>query len=316
MPEASYPYTGGQGVTDAVYEQLMAEVTGNGRINLRAAGQSLSVPIVYADSSGRQAKVRANASYLIRGFRWDSNEGQVRSLDPNTSGNPRLDLIVLRLDRASFTVRVEVLKGAPAATPTLPAVTQQLGPTGRYEIPLASVRVAHNATNIISSDVTSYETWHAPPGMVGHSTQRPAVVEPGMIWTEYDTGRIFGGLASTWHLLGERSSYLRLSAASGWNSDLDYIFVQRANGLTSFWLLMYRAPGSADLAANVQSRLTTLPSYYAPVSDFYTDGVMQGMNSVRLKVEATTGYVTLLDHAAMKANHFVQAGPMTFPCKI
>lgn len=316
MPEASYPYTGGQGVTDAVYEQLMAEVTGNGRIGLRNAGQTLNVPIVYADSSGRQAKIRANASYLIRGFRWDSNEGQVRSLDANTSGNPRLDLFVLRLDRSNFTVRVEVLKGVPAATPTIPAVTQQLGLTGRYEIPLGAVRVNNNASNIISSDVTSMETWHAMPNQIGHSSQRPSQVDPGSLWSEYDTGRTFAGLQNSWHLIGEPGTFQKIDAhATNWDPTKDSVYVQRRNGWTYFQALVYRKTNAADLPSGVDAHIAQLSEPFRPIGNIYGDGSMSGNAHVRVYFDAISGYVTLVDHPVLKAGNFVHVGPYSWPSR-
>jgi hypothetical protein len=316
MPEASYPYTGGQGITDASYEQLMAEVTGNGRIGLRNAGQALNVPIIYADSSGRQAKVRANSSYLIRGFRWDSNEGQVRSLDANASGNPRLDLFVLRLDRTNFTVRVEILKGTPASTPTLPAVTQQLGSTGRYEIPLASVRVNNGATNIISSDVTTLETWHAMPSQVGHSSNRPTQVDPGSLWTEYDTGRTYAGLQSSLHLIGEPGSLTKIDAhPTNWDPDKDNVYVHRRNGWTFFQAIVYRKTNAADLAADAPAHVVQLAEQYRPLGNFYADASMGGPATARIYYDATSGNVTLLDHPVMKPGTFLHVGPHSWPSR-
>lgn len=316
MPEESYPYVNGAGVTDAVYEQLMCEVTGVGRIGLRQAGQALSVPFVFADSSGRQVKVRANASYLVRGFRWDSEEGSVRSIDANTSGNPRLDLVVLRLDRTDFTVRLQILKGTPAATPTLPTLTQQLGPTGRYEVPIASVRVNNNAVTIASGDVSALENWLAPNSTVGHSAARPPL-EPGGTWTEYDTGRIYGGLQSGWHLIGEPGTYTKLEGAAGWDPDRDFAYVQRRNGWTTLQALMYRAANTADVASGVDSRLFTLAEQYRPQTDqkFYMTGSMQGNSPVRAYCDSETGNVTLLDHAVLKAGQFIHIGPVTYPSR-
>ncbi len=313
MAENSYPYAGGQGMTDAAYERLMAKVTGNGRIDLDVPGQGLTAPIIYADSTGRQFKVRANAAYLVRGFRWEAGAaGLVKALDANTSGNPRLDLVALRLDRSNYTVRLVVLKGVPAATPSLPSLTQSVdtSTSTRYEVPLASVRVASNNTtgqpSIASGDVTSLEIWNANPPQVGHSTAM-ATVHPGSFYTQYDTGKTYVGLSSKWYLAAEDGPEVKLSAQStSWDKDRFYVYYRRRNGWIWLQALIYRGKGLADLAAGVDITMMTLPAAALPAfGSLYGEGVMGGNTPVRWNLNGTTGVVNLLDHAVLKAENFI-----------
>jgi hypothetical protein len=313
MAETSYPYAGGQGMTDAAYERLMANVTGNGRIDLDVPGNGLTSPIVYADSTGRQFKVRANTAYLVRGFRWESGTtGIVKALDANTSGNPRLDLVALRLDRANFTVRLVVIKGTPAAVPSLPSLTQSLDTTTstRYEIPIASVRVASNNSanqpSIASGDVTSLEVWNAAPPQIGHSTAM-ASVEAGSFYTQYDTGKTYVGLSSKWYLAAEDGPEVKLSAQSGsWDKDRFYVYYRRRNGFVWLQALVYRTKGLADLAAGTDITVVTLPDAARPAfGSLYGEGVMGGNTSVRWNLNGSTGVLNLLDHAVLKADNFV-----------
>jgi hypothetical protein len=316
MPETSFPYANGQGVTDAAYERLMARVTANGRIDLDVTGNTLTTtPIVYADSTGRRFKVRANTAYLVRGFRWEAgDEGLIVSLNANSSGNPRLDLVVLRLDRTNFTVRLQVIQGTPAAVPTLPAVTQQTTTTGRYEVPIASVRVNNGATNIASGDVTSYEFWLAEPNVIGHSSTRPAV-KPGSVWTEYDTGRGYLGLASKWHLFAEDASPYTFTANGSWDPDRFYCYATRRNGWVMFQAMIYRKNGLSDAQPGTDIPICTLPDSYRPALNQYGDGAMTGNAQVRIFVDRDDGKVTLFDHELLKAGMFVHFGPMTWPVK-
>jgi hypothetical protein len=313
MAETSYPYAGGQGMTDAAYERLMANVTGNGRIDLDVPGNGLTSPIVYADSTGRQFKVRANTAYLLRGFRWESGTtGIIKALDPNTSGNPRLDLVALRLDRSNFTIRLVIIKGTPAAVPSLPSLTQSLdtSTSTKYEIPLASVRVASNAgsnlPSIASSDVTALEVWNAAPPQVGHSTAM-ASVKPGSFYTQYDTGKTYVGLSSKWYLAAEDGAEIKLTAQSGsWDKDKFYCYYRRRNGWVWLQMLIYRTHGLADLAAGTDITAVTLPQAALPaLGSLYGEGIMGGNTPIRWQLNGVTGVLNILDHAVLKADNFI-----------
>lgn len=313
MAENSYPYAGGQGMSDAVYERLMSKVTGNGRIDLDVPGQGLTNPIVYADSTGRQFKVRANAAYLIRGFRWESGAaGIVKALDANTSGNPRLDLIALRLDRSDYTVRLVVIKGVPAAVPSLPALTQSVdtSTSTRYEIPLASIRVASNngsgQPSIASGDVTSMEIWNAMPPQVGHSRSM-STVHPGSFYTQYDTGRVYSGLSSKWYLVGEDGAETKVNAQNGsWDSERFYVYYRRRNGWVWLQVLIYRKSGLGDLPAGQDLAICTLPAAALPAfGSMYGEGAMGANSMIRWYLNGATGALSLVEHAALKAENYI-----------
>lgn len=301
MAETSYPVAGGGGITDATYEQLMAGISGNGRVAYRPSANTLAQPMMYADSTGRQVKIRANVAYLLRGFRWESGSSTVvRPLDANTSGQPRVDLGVLRLDREDFTVRFEIIKGSPAANPVTPAVTQQTGTTGLFEVPVGAVRVTSSATaglpSIASSDVTPMETWLAPPNTVAHSSRRGAV-DPGGLFTEYDTNRTYVGLGSRWHLIGEDGSWTTISPAGGWDTDAgdSHIRARRRNGYTYFQCTVQMT--GSDKAAGTDLTVCTLPSQFRPTHGLDILGWLDGANLCRVIVDAGTGRVYMRNYS-------------------
>lgn len=70
---------------------------------------------------------------------WYENDASTTLAVSTPAANPRRDRVVLRADWAAQTVRLALLAGAEAATPTAPALTQTFGTT--WEVSLATVYV-------------------------------------------------------------------------------------------------------------------------------------------------------------------------------
>lgn len=152
MAESSAP-TGGaavRSVTDAQYEQLMSALSADGLF-----GSPADTAPVFADSSGRQVKIRASKKGLLRGWFWDSGTTDTtKSVTTNTAGATRIDRVVLRFDRTAFTVTT-VVKAGTAGSGLPPALTRDAGTTGVWEIPMARITLVNNYTTIASTDVVS-----------------------------------------------------------------------------------------------------------------------------------------------------------------
>ena len=73
------------------------------------------------------------------------------TLDAADTDNPRIDRIVLRLSTTNRNITLNVLKGTASATPEAPALTRT---STVYELCLASIAVAANATAIATADIT------------------------------------------------------------------------------------------------------------------------------------------------------------------
>lgn len=73
------------------------------------------------------------------------------TLDAADTDNPRIDRIVLRLSTTNRNITLNVLKGTPAASPEAPDLTRT---STVYELCLASIAVAANATAIATADIT------------------------------------------------------------------------------------------------------------------------------------------------------------------
>lgn len=155
MAEASWPSPDNGRVVDEIqYEQMCMHYTEDGLyMNPNGAFLDLVGGPVYADSSTpMNVKVRANQLGNVRGFGWTSGDTDLTLLvDSNSSGATRIDRVVLELDRATWNVRAKIVKGTAGAGK--PALTRDEGPTGVFQVPVATVTVANNATSIPANNV-------------------------------------------------------------------------------------------------------------------------------------------------------------------
>jgi hypothetical protein len=94
----------------------------------------------------------ATGALFVRGKFYENTSQITAVITAADITNPRIDRVVARISLSSSvqTIRTVVLAGTPAATPALPALTQN---ATTYEISLAYVWVAANATTISDVDV-------------------------------------------------------------------------------------------------------------------------------------------------------------------
>ncbi len=96
-------------------------------------------------------------SALVQGVAY-INTGTVSfTIAANASGNARIDTVVLQADYALQTVRLAVLQGTPAASPSAPSLTQSANVL--WEIPLADIAVANGFTSITNANITPRHEW-------------------------------------------------------------------------------------------------------------------------------------------------------------
>jgi hypothetical protein len=170
MAESSWPSPDdSRDVSDLEYEQLVAGYVPSGLI-----GSPGDTAVVTADGSDREVIVRLGKYGYVRGHVWYSGTSNFTvAIAANASGNPRIDLVVLRLTRSTWNVTVEVVQGTPGVSPAVPALTQDLGTTGVYEIPIANVAVANGATVITAGNVTAVDYYLSRSRWCGVAANRP-----------------------------------------------------------------------------------------------------------------------------------------------
>lgn len=105
---------------------------------------------VFASTPAAMTVEVATGALLVRGRIYENTAQAPLTITAADATNPRLDRIVARITFASQTIRLAVLAGSAAASPTLPALTQN---TTTYEIELAYVYVQAAAATITDNDI-------------------------------------------------------------------------------------------------------------------------------------------------------------------
>lgn len=143
MALTSWPFDG-QTVTETQFSQWANALHTSG---VQGAGDFLCT----GDSTGMQVSSAAGLA-IVRGLAVTDDVAAYVALTA-AAAQPRIDLIVLRLDPVANTITRAAVAGTPAASnPVPPTPTQTV--SGIYEFPLAQVAVGANVATITSADVT------------------------------------------------------------------------------------------------------------------------------------------------------------------
>lgn len=134
MAESSYPFDNTAIATELQWSRMM-RLLGSDGVETTPGADDLS-----ATKTASLSVTVAPGAAWIRGFYYTTDTPKVIGLPANTTTNPRIDLIVLRVNWTTNAMTSDYVQGTPAATPTPPAVTRNEG-LGVYEIPLAEARV-------------------------------------------------------------------------------------------------------------------------------------------------------------------------------
>lgn len=177
MAQTSYPFSNSPLETVDQWQDFAQNLLATGVIK----GQ-LNEMLVYADSTGMQCKVKTGSAY-IQGFFYKNDPTEVvLAIATANSSNPRIDRIVLQMDKSANSVVLAVLQGVPAVSPVAPALTQN---NTRWEISLAQVLVGASVSTIAAGNVTDERNFakNANAIQVGFTD---LVLQNG--WTNYGNG--------------------------------------------------------------------------------------------------------------------------------
>ena len=100
--------------------------------------------------SGMTVTVNAGFGFINAKYIQNTSDYDI-TLDTADTTNPRIDRVVIGLNTANRAITIYVLKGTAAATPEAPALTRT---STIYELCLADIAVAANATAITQADIT------------------------------------------------------------------------------------------------------------------------------------------------------------------
>jgi hypothetical protein len=257
MAESSWPFDNGP-VDDAQYEALVGSVYPDGMIGSPADAQ-----MCYGDNSGLSVAFRAGSEVLVRGRLWTAGDSVLtKSIDANSAGQTRYDLVVIRYDRTDYSCTAQIRKGTPGAG--VPSFTQTAGSTGVWEMPIAKVQVTSGAVSIGGSDVTVMGWYAVAPGeaILCTSASRPPHKEGRRIH-EHDTGVEYVSTGSSWLLTMEDTDWQGLTVSGGWDwgdagSGTDQPLVRRKNGVVYF--RGGEIKRTSALTAGSDSQIATIPA--------------------------------------------------------
>ncbi|MEV2277880.1 hypothetical protein AB0I72_20070 [Nocardiopsis sp. NPDC049922] len=269
------PAHNSRNVTDAEYEALAARFSDDGVL-----GDPGDTAVVTA-GTGLQVLVRATKYASLRGHAWTSGTvDDPLTINGNASGSTRTDRVVLRLDRSTWDVRAVVKDGTPGAG--APALTQDPGDTGVYEIPLARVIVPDSASSVTVTREELYVGTRIRP--VDSATPNPF---PGLgeIQYERDTGRWRGWDGSARRTLYEDSGEVALGPGfSTWEPSADNVG-RLHNGVVTLRIAVRRANSTFSVTDPDGSKLGTVPSALRPLSRYhYATGHFTSGATARVEV--------------------------------
>lgn len=241
-------------VDDWQFERMAAAYSYDGLI-----GVPSDLPVIYADSSGMQAKIRSGCAGYARGHYWvsDASATDTVPIGANSSGSTRIDLVVLQLDRSTWSVDVAVHAGTPGSP--APSPTRDLDGTGVYEVPLAEVTVVNGASAISAANVVNRGWYLTPTGLIlcTASTRPPATF--GRQIMQQDGSGYMAMPDGTWKVTIEDTGWIPLTpSGSGWSKTSGALpRIRRINGI------VHLRPGELNrtttLGSGVQSPLYSVP---------------------------------------------------------
>lgn len=155
--DESYPFDTSQIATEAQWRAIASNWQPDGVVPVPVSTISVTSSLAVAPNSGMVLNIGSGA-VLLQGTIGRNTSTKTVTIAANSSGNPRIDLVVARLDTVLNTVSVEVKTGTPAATPASPTVTQT---SATWEIPLAQVAVANSAVSITADNITDRRNLYA-----------------------------------------------------------------------------------------------------------------------------------------------------------
>ncbi|MFJ3826245.1 hypothetical protein [Streptomyces nodosus] len=301
MAQDSWPSPeNNRAITDTEYEKLAARFSDDG-----VYGSPIDDPVVTA-GVGLTVNIRANVDASVRGHGWTSGPtGVVLDIAPNTSGQSRTDRVVLRLDRSTWTVQAVVRQGTPGAGP--PALAQQTGDTGVYEVLVAGVTVPNAATAVTVTRGELYVGSRIRPCLASHRNPNPV---RGELAYETDTGRLVLWTGSAWKTVYEHSGTVGIDVVvAGWVSTVDSVLEKR-NGTVHLRLGSFMR-ASTPLTGSTDTRLPVLipAAYRHPTRNqygiAYTTGAGVGRFTIYSGNTDRPGQVWLTNYPAISTGQYV-----------
>lgn len=169
MAESSYPFDNAN-TTETQYSELFKRLQDSG---VWAGSDPDELKVI--PDAGLALTVNPGFGY-IRGHVYINDAPLSVAVDAGDA-NPRIDLIILRLDPTANSVTATVLKGSPLASPVAPALAQT--GAGIYEMELARVAVAASTASIGSGNITDNRPYMGTANGFWTTSRRPTTPRLG-----------------------------------------------------------------------------------------------------------------------------------------
>ncbi|MFE5662464.1 hypothetical protein ACFQ7W_00840 [Streptomyces niveus] len=293
------PAHNSRAVTDVEYEVMASHFSGDGIYG------DPTEPAVVTAGVGLSVTIRPEVVGSLRGHGWTSGStGDTRSIAANASGQTRVDRVVLRLDRDTWTVRAVVKTGTPGAG--APTLTTGSG-YSTFEALLANVTVPNGATSVTVARAERYVGSRVRPCTSAANTD-PNPRLGDLTW-EVDTKRlrVFDGVSKR-TLFSDSGIISVNSSLAAWSNEVESV-IQERNGTVSARFGSFQRAGGT-LAAGDESRLPVLipAAYRHPSRDQYGAAIVGG-TACRFIVHAAStsrpGQVWLVNHPTIGKDAFL-----------
>lgn len=208
------PFDSGAGATvlESQWRDMAKHFVASSAGVIRGFGSNFNC---FGDSSGMQVKVSTGECWM-RGHYGSTSSQKTLAIAANSSGNPRIDIAVIRVHFGNNNIVLDIVQGTPGASPVAPNVTQN---TSMWETKLADIAVANGAATITAGNVTDQRTYTTVFAKASRST---TLNVPLTTYTVPAFDTIDAATADvTWNAAGgvatlQRSGIWTLDAGVGW----------------------------------------------------------------------------------------------------
>lgn len=318
MAETSWPSAGPTVITEHDHERLWSAYYQSGLVG----DPSLS-SLIFADSTGLQVKARAGRLAKVRGFEWSSGTTDVTvPITANASGSTRQDRVVLQLDRSTWDVRLHVVEGTPGAG--RPALTQDPGPAGVWQLLAANLSVANGAVSIDAGDVDARNTYLGAPLLVADNGGLIDAPLPShfLRYAPDDDELVFhtqGESTSGRRTLWQDSGEVAVSGVStAWQQTVEGV-IQKINNVVSLRYGSVQRIGSGSLPENVESTLPGIipASMRHPTRDQYATVRISSHDAGRVIIHRANdpslpGRIRIAEHPHISVGEFIVGFTLTW----
>lgn len=208
---------------------------------------------------------------LVAGYVYQNTAAVTLTVGGNSSGNPRIDTVILRVDFVAQTIRAVIKQGTPAGSPVAPTLQQD---ASIWEIALANIAVANGFAVINQTDISQRQRFMYT---LSNGWQPYAYPSTYLVNGNYDSFSLAGVWGSTGDsiaipfglngnmLLYQVQLWQRSTAALTWTVGWD-IYSQDVNDVNTSEKTVRRIASSGNLTianSGVHSVYTLGLSYWA-----------------------------------------------------